>query len=40
MLVGEMILPEAFKLDTAYKIHVGKRRETEMGEGRTSELQM
>lgn len=37
LLVGKMILPEAFKMDTAYKLHVGKGRETEMGEGRTSD---
>lgn len=26
LLVGELILPEAFKMDTAYKIHVGKKK--------------
>lgn len=38
--VGEIIL-EAVKMATAYMLHVGKRRETELGEGRTSDqLQM
>lgn len=32
-----MILSEAAKMATAYRLHAGKRRETEMGEGRTSD---